>query len=597
MKKKVVIGRNVHKDFYQEMKKYTCDEIDSLQFIKDNAYDRMLEEIYNHHFASLSDDSTIKYYVEAGAGIYRDMDRLNKKLHIAYGGNLDEYLLYLIAGQFLDYFDESEVLSYETGDTLVAKFKTELQKVSTEPFTFKEGKEPYILLNNLIEQKGICHNDLLKNSGLSHEVLSALRSGRKKCTKDIYYIIALAMNLSKREFKKFAGLIPMDLDTDRDNLILSHMNNLLQLGNMPENSGKTSVEIINYLLKENDMKPLSDAGKIKPKSPTQRTIFITGGMGFIGKNCIEFFKQKSKSKDDPFQYHICVSSTSNISNEDIPSDVIYYKGKLDNQLLYERILLENDVDYIIHLAAIPIPKNAKKNPGKTFDVNAQGFNTLCSTILQNNIPVKGIIFPSTEHVYTGDAGECREDAVIDDTKIKTTYAYSKYIAENIGRSYAQEGLKVVITRLGNIYGEYDKHHLKERLIPKTIHYLQEGKQPELYVDAKSKESAKLDLLYVKDLACAFYMIFRYLDLPEHTYDKNDITFNLGSGRGYCVEEIQKLIMQILGKEVPAKVIPAEIRERAVMDVEKIRQKFGFVAKTDLEEGLRKTTAWYLGLDK
>ena len=111
MKKKVVIGRNVHKDFYQEMKKYTCDEIDSLQFIKDNAYDRMLEEIYNHHFASLSDDSTIKYYVEAGAGIYRDMDRLNKKLHIAYGGNLDEYLLYLIAGQFLDYFDESEVLS------------------------------------------------------------------------------------------------------------------------------------------------------------------------------------------------------------------------------------------------------------------------------------------------------------------------------------------------------------------------------------------------------------------------------------------------------------------------------------------------------
>ncbi len=389
----------------------------------------------------------------------------------------------------------------------------------------------------------------------------------------------------------------MEFDTERDELILSHMNNLLQLRNMPENKGKTSVEIINFLLKESNMKPLSKAGQIRSKSSKRRSIFITGGMGFIGKNCIEYFEQKSRSKEDPFQYKICVSSTSNISNEDIPSNVTYYRGRIDNQLLYERILLENDVDYIIHLAAIPIPKNAKKNPGKTFDVNAQGFNTLCSTILQNNIPVKGIIFPSTEHVYTGNAGECREDAVIDDTKIKTTYAYSKYIAENIGRSYAQEGLRVIITRLGNIYGEYDKHHVEERLIPKTIHYLQEGKQPELYVDKISKTSAKLDLLYVKDLARAFYMICRYLDLPEHTYDKNDITFNLGSGRGYYVEDIQKMIMQILGKEIPAKVIPTEIRERAVMDVEKIRQKFGFDAKTELEEGLRKTIAWFLGFDR
>lgn len=447
--------------------------------------------------------------------------------------------------------------------------------------------------NNLIIEKGIENQELLEKSELSEDLLFALRDGRKKCTKDLCLRLALAMKLTQREFLKFADKLKLDFDTDRDALILSNMNNLLQIQNMPEHKGKTVVEIINIILKKSGMKPLANGtGKIRHKSGNLKTVFITGGFGFIGRNCIEYFTKLSLDPEHPFKYKICVLSTTNANNENIPKNIIYYHGRLNDSLLYERILLENSVDYIIHLAAIPIPANAGKNQGTTIDVNAQAVNTLCNTILQNHIPVKGFIFPSTEHVYQGKADSLKEDSLIDPSGINSTYAYSKYIAENIVRNYAKEGVPVIIARLSNIYGKYDKH-IAERVIPKTINCLLNGKAPELYIDKDTGKSACIDFLYVEDLVRAFHTILEAFENPQISYNPKDIIYNLGSGTGVYVKDIQELIMKVMNKDMELKEVKCSISDRAVMDVEKIRQKFRIPAGTDLETALRKTIDWYI----
>ncbi len=337
-------------------------------------------------------------------------------------------------------------------------------------------------------------------------------------------------------------------------------------------------------------KKLSAEITVKKSKAASKTIFITGALGFIGKNCIDYFMGLPADEAEA-PYKICVLTSQTSDYKALPDGITYYHGSVNDPLIYERILLENEVDYVIHLAAIPIVDDAKSDPQNTLDINTQSINVLCSTILQNHIPVRGIIFPSTEQVYAGSQSGLKESAVINDTLIESTYAYFKFLAERLAIRYARQGLPVIITRLSNVYGEYDTH-ITNRLIPRTIDLLSRGQSPVLFIDKDSKMSARLDFLYVGDLVRAFHLILRSFENPEFAYDKNDMIYNIGSGEGHSVDEIQKLLMAIMHKETAVRAEEGTLVCRGIMDVEKIRKKLGFTAQVPLKEGLERTVIWY-----
>lgn len=589
MRKKNLIGNKVHKDLYEQIQKYTGNEIDEIQFIKDNFYFQIINHIYNHYFDALTDTSPLDAYIKSGVQIYLSMTRLNQKLKINYGGKLDRYLLRLIAGQIKYRFNKSECLSFEDEATLAEKIEHKLLATSRPPLI---KADRHIAFNNYIIQRGFSNQQLSQESEIPLEVISALRGGRMAFSKDLLYMTAAALELTKSEFFKFAKNVSENIEFNekRDDIIQTALDNLILLRNMPGNEQKPAVEIVNLLLARKNCRKLTYAQDMSNHISCTKTLFITGAGGFIGRNCVEYF-QKISNGTTGDSYKICVLSSKQNKNENIPDDVIYYHGNICDPLIYERILMENNVDYVIHLAAIPIVDDAEKNRNDTLDINTKSFNVLCNTILKNKIAVKGIIFPSTEQVYSGSDGCLDETAVINDIAIETTYAYFKFLGERLALRYARDGLPIIVTRLSNIYGEYDTHTTK-RIIPKTIDRLMRNQPPVLYIDKTTGESQTMDFLYVGDLVEAFHLILQRLEHQKFVFNENKIIYNLGSGHEYNIETVQKLIMKIMHQDINIERREITIPRRQIMNVKKAEQEYGFTASTSLEKGLTQTVAWY-----
>src|SRR5581483_4236369 len=104
-------------------------------------------------------------------------------------------------------------------------------------------------------------------------------------------------------------------------------------------------------------------------------------------------------------------------------------------------------------------------------------------------------------------------------------------------------------------------------------------------------NATRDFLYVEDAAEA-------LIAALEKYDKSE-PVNIGSGREISIRELVETVarlMQFTG-EIRFDTSKPEGQARFAVSTERAQKEFGFNAKTSLEEGLRKTIAWYQGANK
>ena len=309
------------------------------------------------------------------------------------------------------------------------------------------------------------------------------------------------------------------------------------------------------------------------------TILLTGGLGFIGRKCIEYFSDK---------YKICV--LSNNTQKNMPSNILFYQGNVTNRSVYEKIFSENQIDYVINLAAISTTRTQNESLEKMLLINGYAPNVLYSTILDNNVKIKTIILPSTVQVYQGthdDIISCVEEEAIKACKIKNDYAYSKYLAEENAKWYALKGLPIIITRLSNIFGEND---VKDRLIPETIKNLKQGRQATLYVDEKNESrTSTINFLYIDDLIDCFQKIIKKMEDSPIIYDgkSNNIVFNVAGKKHYSVVEVIKKIYDFMNMDYNPIVRTIPIDNDKLIDTQKAKEILTFEGRTSLEFGLKR----------
>jgi len=94
--------------------------------------------------------------------------------------------------------------------------------------------------------------------------------------------------------------------------------------------------------------------------------------------------------------------------------------------------------------------------------------------------------------------------------------------------------------------------------------------------------ASREFLYVEDCAKGIVLATEKYDKPEPV--------NLGAGQEIKIKELVKIICRLMnfkGKIIWDKSKP-DGQPRRMVDVTLAKKEFGFQAKTDFEEGLRKT---------
>lgn len=278
----------------------------------------------------------------------------------------------------------------------------------------------------------------------------------------------------------------------------------------------------------------------------------------------------------------------------VPQSVLFTRGLLDrvklvhgdvsDQALLERALGEYEVDTVFHLAAQTIVGVANRNPVSTFQSNIAGTWALLEAA-RRSPTVRAIVLASSDKAY-GDQGERAYD---ESSPLRGLHPYdvSKSCSDMIGQTYAATyDLNVAITRCGNFFGGGDLNW--NRIVPGTVRSVLRGHRPIV----RSDGSFVRDYFYVEDGARAYtHLAERLHGDPEGLRGE---AFNFSNEAPYRVLELVSRILGLMGSTLEPDVRNEARHEIPVqrLSAAKARSKLEWSPSFELDEGLRRTIAWY-----
>ena len=171
------------------------------------------------------------------------------------------------------------------------------------------------------------------------------------------------------------------------------------------------------------------------------------------------------------------------------------------------------------------------------------------------------------------------------------YGLAKKMLLVQGQAYRQQyGFDVIHLIPVNLYGPGDNFnpassHVIPALIKKCVDARDAGDD---HIEVWGTGAASREFLYVDDAA-------EGIVLATERYDDAD-PVNLGVGHEITIRDLVDLIVRFTGfqGEVRWDASKPDGQPRRALDTSRARERFGFVAKTSFEDGLRATVRWYEG---
>ena len=313
-----------------------------------------------------------------------------------------------------------------------------------------------------------------------------------------------------------------------------------------------------------------------------KNILVTGGAGFIGSNFIYYELEKH-----PDRRIVCLDALTYAGNLETLERALksknfrFVKGDITDRKAVEALFEEESFDAVVNFAAESHVDRSIDEPEVFLKTNILGTQVLLDACRKRAIRFHQV---STDEVY-GDLPLDRPDLFFtEETPIHTSspYSASKAAADLLVTAYFRTyGAKVTISRCSNNYGPY---HFPEKLIPLIIANALEGKELPVYGEGKNVR----DWLYVEDHCKAIDLILENGRLGE--------VYNIGGHNEKTNLEVVKTVLKILGKSEDlirfVKDRPGHDMRYAI-DPTKIRNELGWYPETTFEEGIKKTTQWYL----
>ena len=310
-----------------------------------------------------------------------------------------------------------------------------------------------------------------------------------------------------------------------------------------------------------------------------KKVFITGYEGFLGS---WLTKTLLSYKADIVGLDIRTHRKKTILSEKELARIKIIKGSVENFSLISKIIKENKVGFVFHLAAKSLVGYCFHKPLKAFSVNIKGTWNILEACRDRNF-VKGIIIASSDKAY----GSHRKLPYKEHFPLlgDRPYDVSKSCADLLANAYFHTyKLPVYRTRCGNIYGPGDFNF--SRIIPATIKTAVNNKTLLIRSDGK----------FVRDYIHAKDIVNGYLMLGQKMADSDLVqgSLNLSNERPMSVLEIVTLIYNLMGKEAKYKILNQAQHEikKQYLSSDKAKRLLGWRPQYTLEEALRETIEWY-----
>ena len=308
-----------------------------------------------------------------------------------------------------------------------------------------------------------------------------------------------------------------------------------------------------------------------------KTIFITGGAGFIANTLIKQYVEKNKI----VVYDNFHRDTLTGSGMDTHPNVTIIKGDvLDFDLLCSSM---KGADIVIHAAGIAGIDTVIKDPVRTMRVNMIGTSNALEAARINEITDRFVDF-STSEVFGSMAFRSSEvDVTVSGSagEARWTYAVSKLAGEHLAHAYySQYKLPVVTVRHFNVYGPGQTGEGAIQIFIKRA-----LKNEDIKIDGDGNQIRAW--CYVDDFIDC---LIRCIENPKAIGE----SFNLGNARAVItILGLAQTVCRVLKSDSKIAFEPplsADIAMR-IPNVDKTFNVLGFKAKIDLEEGILKTATW------
>jgi UDP-glucose 4-epimerase len=312
-------------------------------------------------------------------------------------------------------------------------------------------------------------------------------------------------------------------------------------------------------------------------------ILITGGSGFLGSHLTDALLERGHEvialdpgTDFRVRHHI------NNPSFQLVQDSVF------NEEMLEALVLR--VDLIYHLAAIVGVEHYMADPYRVLQVNINGTQNVLRLAHKYN---KRVVFSSTSEVYGRNPRppfDEDDDRVLGSVrKDRWCYSTSKAAAEHMCLAYRNLGLKVTIVRYFNIYGPRLDRMDKGRVVTIFLGQILRGEPVTIIGDGHQTRS----FTYVEDAIRATMAAGL---LPEAVGG----IFNIGHEKETSIRELAETMIRLSGSSSQVNFVPQEqIYDRGYEDIprripkiERMKNILGVTPRIELEEGLRRTIAWF-----
>ncbi|HLH00021.1 MAG TPA: SDR family oxidoreductase [Bryobacteraceae bacterium] len=307
-----------------------------------------------------------------------------------------------------------------------------------------------------------------------------------------------------------------------------------------------------------------------------QTCVVTGGAGFIGSALVRALLAQGNCRVRVID-NLLTGHERNL--DEVRSQVELDRCDIRD---YDAVAAAvRGAAVVFHLAAIPSVPRSIEEPALSHEVNIDGaFNVFCACA---EAQVGRLVYAASSSAY-GDV------ATLPKVETMAPHPKSPYAVQKLlGEYYASVfhscfGLETVALRFFNVYGpRQDPSSPYSGVISVFMRALIERRAPTIFGDGEQTR----DWTYVEDVAALCLKAAVASGVAGKMY-------NAGNGARCSLNQVWELLQKIEGVSLPPNYGPSragDVRDSQADRTAAVRD-LGHAPRFTLEEGLRRTLAWY-----
>jgi len=304
---------------------------------------------------------------------------------------------------------------------------------------------------------------------------------------------------------------------------------------------------------------------------------VTGGFGFIGSALVRALLLEPGAQVRVID-NLLTGRQENLA--DVRDRIEWEQSDIRDSAPVSAAI--RGADIVFHLAAIPSVPRSIHDPAPSHEINIDGtFNVLRASA---DAKVRRVIYAASSSAYGDTDVLPKVETML--PRPKSPYAVQKLVGEYYASVFHScFDLDTVALRFFNVYGErQDPSSPYSGVLSLFMKALIERTPPTIFGDGEQTR----DFTYVEDVAA---LCLKAATSPAGVAGK---TYNAGNGDRYSLNCVWDLLQKIEGITLAPRYAPAragDVRDSQADTTAAVRD-LGHRPQYSLEEGLRRTLAWY-----